>query len=560
MNPPESAQDKTQPLAGPGRKAGQGRFTLERLLGCGAMGEVWLAFDERLQEQVALKFVPPAVQQDASALEGLRREARCSRRLTHPNIIRIHDFHEPSGEDPFVAMEYVEGKTLSELRWSEPQKCLGWEKLLPLVRQLCDALEYAHGEGVVHRDLKPANLMLDAKGRLKLADFGLATVIHESLSRASGHVVLGGTPAYMSPQQVKGQPPTVADDVYSLGVTLYELLTSHPPFYRGDIGYQAVNEAPPPMRERLAEFGVNNPIPRPVEQTVMACLEKDAACRPQSVREVLERLDAANRVLVADHKRPKRMMLAIACVCGLGLLAGTGLWWHKSQLGAKVIPSGQAREPGFQQIFNGQDLAGWSGDTNIWRVENGTLTGHIQGSPNWEQSFLEWRAAGLENFELRFKWKWESVNMMGRVSFRRPADLSLDDRGAYNITLHNYTRDNSYFLWSGIAELKPNERVVVDEHYHETRTGNVLPGYEGFWQLGDDRNWNESNLVVQGGHLLYKVNGRLVAEIQDGQWQSRPRGDRLALGVVKDEWHKEGALFRFKDVRLKRLPVTASDQ
>ena len=291
VNPSNPANDETSAIAGPGRQAGAGRFTLERLLGQGAMGTVWLAEDARLKEKVALKFVPPAVRHDQAALDGLRREAQRSHRLAHPNIIRIHDFNEPPGEEPFISMEFVEGKTLSELRWSEPQKCLSWEKLLPLVKHLCDALVYAHGEGVVHRDLKPANLMLDAKGRLKLADFGLAMVIHESLGRASGHVALGGTPAYMSPQQVAGEAPAPADDVYSLGATLYELLASHPPFFRGDIPYQTLNEPPPPIRERQSEFGIHNPVPPQVAETIMACLEKDPGRRPQRVGEVWGRLE-----------------------------------------------------------------------------------------------------------------------------------------------------------------------------------------------------------------------------------------------------------------------------
>jgi serine/threonine protein kinase len=316
MNPPDPANDETVAFMGSGRKAGQGRFTLERPLGQGAMGTVWLAADERLKEKVALKFVPPAIRSDPVALDALRREAQRSHRLTHPNILRVHDFHEPPGEEPFISMEFVEGKTLSELRWAAPQKCLSWESLEPVVKQLCDALDYAHGEGVVHRDLKPANLLLDAKGRLKLADFGLAAALQDSLSRTSA--TPGGTPAYMSPQQLAGKAPAPTDDLYALGVTLYELLASHPPFFRGDIGYQAVNEAPPPIHERQAEFGIHNPVPSQVAETIMACLEKDPGRRPQSAGEVWDRLGAEAARHKPKSKAPHRK---IGIAVGIGALA-----------------------------------------------------------------------------------------------------------------------------------------------------------------------------------------------------------------------------------------------
>src|SRR5207237_664221 len=173
-------------------------------------------------------------------------------KLSHPNIIRIHDLHRHSGEDPFIAMEYVDGATLHALRFSWPIQVIPWTVLAPLTKQLCDALDYAHGEKIIHRDLKPSNLMLDSNGRLKLADFGIATVISDSVARVSG--AGAGTPAYMSPQHVDGKGPQPTDDIYSLGTTLYELLTSTPPFYQGQIVHQVLHNDPPPPTERLTEL------------------------------------------------------------------------------------------------------------------------------------------------------------------------------------------------------------------------------------------------------------------------------------------------------------------
>src|SRR5208282_4611557 len=148
-----------------GQKIGGGRFILIQRLGRGGMGEVWLAQDERLHERVALKFLPPEVEADAGALDDLRRETARSHKLTHPNTVRLHDFQEPSGEAAFISMEYVDGPTLAGLRVAQASRVLSWDYLRPLVRQLCAALDYAHGENVIHRDLKPANVMADGKGR-----------------------------------------------------------------------------------------------------------------------------------------------------------------------------------------------------------------------------------------------------------------------------------------------------------------------------------------------------------------------------------------------------------
>src|SRR5262249_17449611 len=155
--------------------------------------------------------------------DDLRRETAKSHKLTHPNVVRIHDIHEPPGEAAFILMEYVAGRTLSEARVEQPSRVLTWEYLRPLVQQLCAALEYAHGEHVIHRALKPGNIMVDSSGRLKLTDFGIAAVVSESVSRISRKQTASGTLIYMSPQQLTGKHPQVLDDLYALGATLYEL-------------------------------------------------------------------------------------------------------------------------------------------------------------------------------------------------------------------------------------------------------------------------------------------------------------------------------------------------
>jgi serine/threonine protein kinase len=289
--PPESNDapvDAALASLEPGFLVGNGRFTLVRLIGRGGMGVVWLARDESLREDVALKFLPPEIRFDAVALDDLRRETARARKLTHPNIIRIHDIYKDERE-AFISMEYIDGPNLGDLRIEKPERVFTWEFLEPLVKQLCEALDYAHGEKVIHRDLKPANMMLDSRGRLKLSDFGIAAQVSDSVSRVSmirhGQ---SGTITYMSPQQMDGKLPQVSDDIYALGATLYELLTSRPPFFTGDIAHQVRNLLPQPIEERLEELGIANPVPKPVAAMIMACLGKIPEQRPASARAVAE--------------------------------------------------------------------------------------------------------------------------------------------------------------------------------------------------------------------------------------------------------------------------------
>jgi serine/threonine protein kinase len=287
-NPGDAPVDATLASLEAGFLVGHGRFTLVRLIGRGGMGVVWLARDESLREDVALKFLPNEIRFDAVALDDLRRETARSRKLTHPNIIRIHDLFKDERE-AFISMEYVDGPNLSDLRLEQPERVFTWKYLEPFVKQLCEALDYAHSEKVIHRDLKPANMMLDSRRRLKLSDFGIAAQVSDSVSRVSMiRHGSSGTVTYMSPQQMDGKLPQVTDDIYALGATLYELLTSRPPFFTGDIPHQVRNLLPQPIDERLGELEIQNPVPPAVAALIMACLGKSPEQRPTSARAVAE--------------------------------------------------------------------------------------------------------------------------------------------------------------------------------------------------------------------------------------------------------------------------------
>jgi len=267
------------------------RFYLKRLLGDGGMGVVWLAHDRVLEQHVALKFLASHLLGDALAIERLKHETRRNLTLSHPNIVRIHDFlQDPGGAA--IMMEYVDGWSLWSMKVDRPNQVFTAEEITPWLGQLCDALDYAHHKaGIVHRDLKPANLMLNARSQLKITDFGLARNLGRAASRDFVDLRVVGTDLYMSPQQWTGEEPTVADDIYAIGATIYELLTGKPPFYEGDIFKQVYEMVPPRMTERLAEMGIEDAaIPDAFEQTVAACLEKDPSRRPATVNEVALRL------------------------------------------------------------------------------------------------------------------------------------------------------------------------------------------------------------------------------------------------------------------------------
>ncbi len=274
--------------------AGKNRFRLKKLIGIGGMSEVWFAYDTRLKEFVALKFLLPHLAGNIEGFTRLRIETHRSRKLSHPNIVRIYDLYEEEDEIPFIAMEYVNGANLHQLRLIHPNSVLKWNFLSPLVRQLISAIKYAHSENVIHRDIKPSNILLDNEKRLKLADFGIARIVQHKQSNHPSVGFGGGTLDFISPQQAQGMSATYADDIYSIGATLYELLTGTPPFYKGDIEYQIKNTRPQLLSERLLEFGIDNPIPPSVESFIQKCLVKEPENRPFVYKEIFQYLDRAD--------------------------------------------------------------------------------------------------------------------------------------------------------------------------------------------------------------------------------------------------------------------------
>ena len=219
-------------IIGPSRPAlaaGQGlagRYEIRGRIGAGGMGSVWRAYDRELDEEIALKVILPERQEDPSTLERFRREVKIARRITHPGICRVFDYGEADGLR-FLTMELIEGRTLRAHLVGGP---LAPERALDIARQVAEGLAAAHTQGVIHRDLKPENVILRDDGRVVVVDFGLA---RSPITEHTSVAAIAGTPTYMSPEQLRGEPLDVRSDVFAIGLLTAELLTGRSPFEQG---------------------------------------------------------------------------------------------------------------------------------------------------------------------------------------------------------------------------------------------------------------------------------------------------------------------------------------
>ena len=216
------------------------RYIVKQKLGQGSFGAVYRVFDKELETEKALKIIPEAISNDKKAMMSLRKEATIMVKLNHTHIVRVYDFHH-TGDIKYIDMEYVQGETLADIKLKKPDRKFPEKEVRDYALQILEALSYAHKKKVIHKDIKPQNIMLDNSGEIKIMDFGIAETVHSSMSRLK-NTVSSGTPMYMSPEQLRGKDVGCEADIYSLGATLYELLSGNPPFYQGDITYQIINE------------------------------------------------------------------------------------------------------------------------------------------------------------------------------------------------------------------------------------------------------------------------------------------------------------------------------
>ncbi len=262
------------------RPARTARYEVIAELGRGGMGIVYKARDTVLDRIVAWKVLPEALKENPQALRNLLREAKAAAQLNHPNIVTIYDAGEQDGRT-YIAMEFVDGTTLKEIL--RRRKVIPPNALVVVLTQMCEALAFAHEKKIVHRDVKTANAMWTRDRKAKIMDFGLAKVVEEVRNHTT---LVSGTPYYMSPEQTLGRSVDHRTDLYSLGVTAFELATGVLPFREGNVPYHHVHTPPPDPRELCPE------LPAALAAVVSRCLRKDPAERYQSAREIASELRA----------------------------------------------------------------------------------------------------------------------------------------------------------------------------------------------------------------------------------------------------------------------------
>jgi serine/threonine-protein kinase len=290
-----------------------GRYEIRAQLGAGGMGEVYLAEDTQLGRRVAIKLLPTETISNEHARKRLVREARAAAKLDHPTICSVYEVGEEGGHS-FIVMQYLEGETLDTRMTRKP---LEMKESLTIASQVADALSEAHAHGIIHRDIKPSNIILTPRGQAKVMDFGLARMTTgatdseaetQSLLTTPGAVI--GTVPYMSPEQVRGESLDARSDIFSFGVTLYEMLSGRQPFASESAAATAsaiLTHEPPP----LARFAPD--VPEELQRIVRKCLEKDREQRYQSARDLaidlenIRRQDESARVqLLSEDRLPAK--------------------------------------------------------------------------------------------------------------------------------------------------------------------------------------------------------------------------------------------------------------
>jgi serine/threonine-protein kinase len=386
-------------------------YRIDSLLGAGGMGAVYAATHLRTGRACALKTLRPAPALAAGDVARFRREADALSRLRHPSIVTLLDFDVDEGT-PFLVMDLVPGVTLESRL--QRDGAVPWTLARRWALELCDALAYAHGAGVVHRDIKPANVLLAPSGaqgeRAMLLDFGLAQVqSDEAAPKLTATGALLGTPMYVAPEQARGAPTDARCDVYSLAAVLFEMVTGRAPFSASNVADLIVQvlTAPPPALEALAR----TPVPRGLDGVLLRALAKDPDARPASARELADRLSSLGAprtpaqplpTPVATRGRDRRLtrLVALLALIVPVLLVTSGVLLYvlgirrsnaapTAERAAGSNPDSYApappgpgeRDPGYFRAVGAMQSQDWRGCiAEIRRVSSSTLTRNVAWS------------------------------------------------------------------------------------------------------------------------------------------------------------------------------------
>jgi serine/threonine-protein kinase len=337
-------------------KSGQtiGHYRIERLLGEGGMGDVYLAEDTRLKRKVALKFLTTPSLDDNRSKRQMFKEARAAAMLDHPNICPVYAVEE-IGDYRIIVMQYLEGDTLSHLIRSGEIKT---DQVLPLARQMVDAIAAAHSHGILHRDIKPGNIMLTRDGQVKILDFGLAKIIQQNnqlgreennLSRASQKGLIEGTVAYMSPEQLKAETLDYRSDIFSLGTVLFETATGVQPFSR-DSDAETISAIL--STECPLDGASGTKVPVELRPVIRKCLRTEREQRYQSASDLLLDLQSPSR----PHRLlPYYLPITVAFSLIVLITAGLLIYWNtQTSYRTAVLPFvNETSDPGVDYLADG---------------------------------------------------------------------------------------------------------------------------------------------------------------------------------------------------------------
>jgi serine/threonine protein kinase len=303
----ETSRAQSTNAFSPGQKISESLTLKQRLAGL-STGVVWLAHDQEMGKEVSLLFLPDALLGDPRALDELRAQVKLNRQLIHPRVLRTHDFIEENGWAA-ISSDAVEAETLASLLAKKDKGFFEASEIKPWMSMTCQTLDDAHRAGLLHRDLSPENILITKSGDVLIANFGISRIILDALSRLQAGEGNEDHLAYVSPQHLDGEYPARWDDVYSLGILIYHLLTGKPPFYSGELVPQIRKDVPPSISDRRGEFGITGePVPAGWEKLVAACLDKHTPQRPKSAREVGVKLGAAISMAQATVQAPVEVL------------------------------------------------------------------------------------------------------------------------------------------------------------------------------------------------------------------------------------------------------------
>jgi eukaryotic-like serine/threonine-protein kinase len=345
-----------------GQRVFGGRYESRRRVGSGGMAEVYLAHDRLLDREVAVKALNDELARDPQFVERFHREARAAARLSHPNIVALHDYGA-TDDAYFIVMEFVEGRTVGDL--VEAEGSMDAVRVAEIASDVAGALDRAHRAGLIHRDVSAGNVMVSSSGETKVTDFGIARIMdeHDQQTTAGARVVFG-TAAYISPEQAQGESVDERTDLYSLGVVMFEMLTGRPPFMAENplalASQHVLNDPPRPST-------LNGAVPPQLDAIVLRALAKRPESRFESaaeMREELGRFLAGKKVrstLVLDEPLPTLLLtrervsnarrsfnpMPLAVALLMGLLALAGVWLVADRVTADDAPTTPAFEGRF---------------------------------------------------------------------------------------------------------------------------------------------------------------------------------------------------------------------